>query len=145
MAGGPWVRQRPRDEEAKRLFAHMRDVTEHPELNPDLRVIDDEEYMGRQSHKALERLKHIASMGESEAKQYLRNEKGGKPEEDSAGSLERVVLRQRRCQWLTELKGWKDCGEVATHVRVDCGLCYCRLHASTLMPFVPLEPLPQND
>jgi hypothetical protein len=101
--------------------------------------------MSRQSHKALERLKHIASMGESEAKQYLRNEKGGEPAEDSAGSLERVVLRQRRCQWLTELKGWKDCGEVATHVRVDCGLCYCRPHASMLMRFVALEPLPQNE
>jgi hypothetical protein len=100
--------------------------------------------MGRQSHKAIERIKHIGSMSESEAKEYLRNEKGGEPAEDSAGSLERAVLRQRRCQWLTELKGWKDCGEVATHVRVDCGLCYCRQHASMLMRFVPLEPLPQN-
>ena len=48
--------------------------------------------MGRQSHKAIERLKHIASMGESEAKQYLRNEKGGEPKGGSAGSLERVVM-----------------------------------------------------
>lgn len=31
--------------------------------------------MGRQSHKALERVKKIASMGEAEAKEYLRNEK----------------------------------------------------------------------
>jgi hypothetical protein len=100
--------------------------------------------MCRQSHKAIERIKHIGSMSESEAKEYIRNEKGGEPEEDSAGSLERVVLRQRRCQWLTELKGWKDCGDVATHVRVDCGLCYCRQHASMLMRFVRLEPLPQN-
>ena len=62
----------------------------------------------------------------------------------SAGSQQRVVRRQRRCQWLTELKGWEDCGEVATHVRVDCGLCYCRLHAKVLMPHAFLEPLPPN-
>jgi len=59
-------------------------------------------------------------------------------------SVQRVVRRQRRCQWLTELKGWEDCGDVATHVRVDCGLCYCRLHAKVLMPHAFLEPLPPN-
>lgn len=43
--------------------------------------------MGRQSHKAIERLKKIASMGDDEAKEYLRNEKRAEPAGDSAGSL----------------------------------------------------------
>lgn len=62
----------------------------------------------------------------------------------NAGSLHPVVRRQRRCQWMTDLKDWNDCGEVATHVRLDCGLCYCRLHAKVLMPYAHLEPLPPN-
>src|SRR3990172_11451198 len=60
-------------------------------------------------------------------------------------SVQRVVRRQRRCQWLTELKSLEDCGDVATHVLVDCGLCYCRLHAKVLMPHTFLEPLLPND
>lgn len=53
--------------------------------------------MDRQSHKAIERIKHIGSLSESAAKEYLRNEKGGEPEENSAGLLERVVLLLDHC------------------------------------------------
>jgi DNA-directed RNA polymerase subunit RPC12/RpoP len=42
--------------------------------------------MSRQSPKAIERMKKIASMSEAEAKEYLRSEKRVEPEEASAGS-----------------------------------------------------------
>lgn len=45
--------------------------------------------MGRESHRAIERAKHIASLSPSEAKEYLRQEKRAKPER-SEGSLERA-------------------------------------------------------
>jgi len=57
----------------------------------------------------------------------------------------RLVRRERRCQWLTELKGWNDCGAVATHVRPDCGLTYCAQHAAYFGRYCHLEPLPPND
>lgn len=44
-ASAPWTRTRPRDERAKELFAHMQNVVETPDLNPDLRVIEREDYL----------------------------------------------------------------------------------------------------
>ena len=41
-AGAPWERKRPTSEAAVRLFEHMKDVIEHPELEPDLRKLDHE-------------------------------------------------------------------------------------------------------
>jgi hypothetical protein len=38
------VRQVPRAERGKALFAHLHAVIEHPELNPDLRAIEHEDY-----------------------------------------------------------------------------------------------------
>lgn len=43
-AGAPWERKQPRPERAKDLFNHIRAVMENPDLNPDLRVIEKEEY-----------------------------------------------------------------------------------------------------
>lgn len=40
-AGPEHERKRPRDEDAKRLFDHVRNVIENPELNPDLRALDE--------------------------------------------------------------------------------------------------------
>jgi hypothetical protein len=42
MAGPGWERKRPRDEDARRLFEHVRNVIENPDLEPDLRKLDDE-------------------------------------------------------------------------------------------------------
>lgn len=61
-----------------------------------------------------------------------------------AVTVQPVVRRQRRCQWMTALSNWNDCGEVATHVRTDCGLAYCQKHAEKLQPYVFLEALPLN-
>ena len=48
--------------------------------------------MGRQSHKAIERIKKIASMSEADAKAYLRSEKDAKPESVApVRSSDRVV------------------------------------------------------
>jgi hypothetical protein len=41
-AGVEWVRKMPRAEDAKRLFDHMHQVIENPDLEPDLRKLDDE-------------------------------------------------------------------------------------------------------
>lgn len=43
-AGATWERRMPTEERSKALFEHMRQVTEHPELNPDLSAIEKEEY-----------------------------------------------------------------------------------------------------
>lgn len=43
-AGAEWQRKQPRSEDAKRLFDHMRLVNEHPEIEPDLRKLEDEQY-----------------------------------------------------------------------------------------------------
>lgn len=66
-----------------------------------------------------------------------------KPKDEDAvrPSSPTAARRQRRCQWLTELKGWHDCGAVATHVRGDCGLAYCKEHAAKLMPWCHVETL----
>lgn len=42
-AGAPYERTRPKDEDAKRLFDHVRHVIENPGLNPSLREIEDEQ------------------------------------------------------------------------------------------------------
>lgn len=42
-AGPAFERKRPRDEDARRLFDHVRNVIEHPDLEPDLRKIDEED------------------------------------------------------------------------------------------------------
>lgn len=34
----------PRPERLNELFAHMREVVEHPEIEPDLRKIEDEQH-----------------------------------------------------------------------------------------------------
>ncbi len=44
MAGAEWQRKMPKSEDAVRLFAHMREVIEHPETDPDLRKIEQQEY-----------------------------------------------------------------------------------------------------
>jgi hypothetical protein len=41
-AGAPWERQMPTACDAKRLFEHVRQVIENPDLEPDLRKIDEE-------------------------------------------------------------------------------------------------------
>jgi len=43
MAGAPWQRKMPTAEDARRLFDHVRNVIEHPDLEPDLRKIDEED------------------------------------------------------------------------------------------------------
>lgn len=40
-AGAEWQRKMPTSEDAKRLFAHVRQVIENPELEPDLRKLDE--------------------------------------------------------------------------------------------------------
>lgn len=41
-AGVEFVRKMPTSEDAKRLFDHMKEVIENPDIEPDLRKLDDE-------------------------------------------------------------------------------------------------------
>lgn len=42
-AGAPWERKMPTAADAKRLFDHARQVIEQPDLEPDLRKLEDEQ------------------------------------------------------------------------------------------------------
>lgn len=55
-----------------------------------------------------------------------------------------MVLRPRKCQWLTKLNDWDECGAMATHVTTLNQLAYCDRHAEMLRPFRELEAIPQN-
>jgi hypothetical protein len=53
-------------------------------------------YMGRQSHKAIERLKHIASLPRDEAISYLAKETG------------HVIVKCKRCNGAIPVKQYDD-------------------------------------
>jgi len=55
-----------------------------------------EGYMGRQSHKSIERLKHIASLPRDEAISYLAKETG------------HVIVRCKRCNGAIPVKQYDD-------------------------------------
>lgn len=83
--------------------------------------------MGRQSYQAIERIKKIASMSESEAKEYLRSEKRVEPEGGSAGSMERMVSvgTSEILKYLSlvaiEHEEWPACAiEVKQHMTPRC-------------------------
>lgn len=64
--------------------------------------------MSRQSHKAIERLKHIASLSEPEAKAYLLSEKrvepeGGAPVRSTECSTADRDIRCRNCNRLFDV------------------------------------------
>ena len=44
MAGAAWERKQPTTNRAKALFDHLHAVIEQPDLNPDLRQIENDEY-----------------------------------------------------------------------------------------------------
>lgn len=81
--------------------------------------------MGRQSHKAIERILKIGSMTEPEAKAFIISEKRVEPEEGSAGSLERagsanaLIMREKA---LRDIKAvhtrWYHRGEITAEQAV---------------------------